>query len=113
MARFDEALLHAVAATVEADVADIMKEFQGAGMDPDTRQVLVRLFDDPYAGKDLGSLIVARGTLAADVRSTEDLEARSVEVTRAMNAWIDGFVIATRYAAEQAKPKPPKSLRTI
>ncbi len=104
--RFDADMLHALAASLDEDAHDIMKEFQSAGMEPDTRQVLVRLFDDQFAGKDLGPLIVARGTLAANVMSDEDLETRKVEVTQAINAWIDGFVIATRYAAEQAKPKP-------
>ncbi len=113
MSRFDEGMLHALTAMLDEDVADIMKEFQSAGMEPDTRQVLVRLFDDQHAGEDLGPLIVARGTLAANIWSNEDLEVRKAEVTQAINAWIDGFVIATRYAAEQAKPKTPKSMRII
>ena len=106
MSRFDEDLLHVIADQVDADADEAWKDLKNARRDVDTAMMLERLLDDPHAGKDLASLIVARGTSAAQVIDEEDLEARSEEVNRVFNAWIDGFVIATRYAADQAKPKP-------
>lgn len=106
MSRFDTDLLHAIAGTLDRDVDEIFSEFRRGGMTPDTRQMLVRLFEDAKAGDDLGPVIVSRGTMAAQVDSDEDLDARAEEVNRCINAWIDGFVIATRYAADRAKPKP-------
>lgn len=108
MKRLDPDLLHAIAGLVDESLSELSAR---DGM----KQIIPALMDDLHR-KDvdvLSSLAVIRATLASRVLSVEDLEARKDEVANAIQAWLDGFAIATRYAAQQAKPEPIKPVTIL
>jgi hypothetical protein len=109
--RLDVDLLHAVAGALDMEMGEYFVS-RIPGHEPTTQELVSYLLEVKYReANDLGALMIARATEIAQVTSTEDLDARKGEVARILNGWLDGFVIATRYAAQTAKPKP--EMRTV
>ena len=102
--RLDPDLLQAVAATLDQDLAEVP-----LGSPP--HHVIAAALDR-YERPDqaLKGLVVPRVTLAMQVVSSEDLEARRGEFERAVQVWLDGFAIALRYAHQANLPKPKREM---
>lgn len=105
-APLDGDLLQAIAAALDGELHEYYTTTGITDHDTDMGRLLRHLFGDPKAEQSLAPLIISRATMAAQVTSNEDLDERIGEVSRAIQGWLDGFLVGLRYAEQQALPKP-------
>lgn len=97
--RNDPDLLAAVASAVDAEG----EEFNAEHPDGFSAQgILGELLG--YVPKGIGTVAVQRAMLATGITGAADLEERQEELNAAVRLFMDGFIIATRYAREHKEP---------
>lgn len=87
---------------LEAVVALIDAEAEGMPVIIDSEGVLKALLGYVPAG--IAQAAVQRAMLATGISGVDDMEARQEELSVAIRIFMDGFIIATRYAREHQDP---------
>lgn len=91
----DPDLLAAVVEVVDAESADLPQTIEVDG-------VLKRLLG--YTPEGIAVVAVQRAMLSLGLSSVSDLDEHHEELSRAVRTFMDGFIIATRYAREHQDP---------